>query len=205
MPFALPDLPYPKNALEPHISAETLEYHHGKHHAAYVNKLNELLKDSPLANAPLEEVISTSDGPIFNNAAQIWNHTFYWHCMAPNASSAPSCPKLAAQIAKDFGSLDNFKKQFADAAATQFGSGWAWLVYSNEKCRLEIIKTGNADTPIKSNACVPLLTIDVWEHAYYVDYRNKRPDYIATFNDKLINWEFVAKNFNAATEKAKAA
>jgi len=205
MPFTLPDLPYAKNALEPHISAETLEYHHGKHHAAYVNKLNELLKDSPLATASLEEVIAKSDGPVFNNAAQIWNHTFYWHCMAPNASAAPSCLKLSAQIDKDFGSLDNFKKQFADAAATQFGSGWAWLVYNISACKLEIVKTGNADTPVKDKTRAPLLTIDVWEHAYYIDFRNKRPDYISTFNDKLINWQFVAENFNKATERARAA
>jgi Fe-Mn family superoxide dismutase len=205
MAFTLPELPYAKNALEPHLSAETLEFHHGKHHAAYVNNLNGLIPGTPFENASLEEIVAKSDGGIFNNAAQVWNHTFYWHCMAPNADKAPASKELADKINADFGSLDKFKEEFSKAAATQFGSGWAWLVYNTKTGKLEIVKTGNADTPLKQSHTVPLLTVDVWEHAYYVDYRNRRPDYVKTFVDSLVNWKFVAENFAKATKNAKAA
>jgi len=191
MPFELPKLPWEKNALEPHITAETLDYHYGKHHNAYVTNLNKLTEGKPEASKSLEELIKTTEGGLFNNAAQVWNHTFYWHCMKPNGGGAPS-GKLADAIKKDFGSFDEFKKQFVEAATTQFGSGWAWLVKGNDG-KLKVTKTGNADCPIK-HGDTPLLTIDVWEHAYYIDFRNARPKYIETFMDKLVNWDFVAKN-----------
>ncbi|MFY0527547.1 superoxide dismutase [Archangium gephyra] len=190
MPFTLPDLPYPKDALAPHISAETLEYHHGKHHAAYVNNLNKLLEGKPEASRSLEEVILGSDGGVFNNAAQVWNHTFYWNCMKPNGGGLPT-GDLADAITRDFGSFERFREEFANAAATQFGSGWAWLVL--EKGKLAVTKTGNADLPLKHGQKA-LLTIDVWEHAYYIDFRNARPKYIDTFLEKLVNWDFVLQN-----------
>jgi Fe-Mn family superoxide dismutase len=195
MPFALPELPYAKDALEPHISAETLDFHHGKHHNAYVTKLNALTEGTDKADASLEDIITSSEGGLFNQAAQVWNHTFYWHCMKPNGGGAPS-GDLAAAIDAAFGSYDKFKAQFADAAATQFGSGWAWLVLKGGK--LAITKTANADTPM-AHGEVALLTIDVWEHAYYVDFRNARPAYITTFLDSLVNWDFVAENFAKAS------
>jgi Fe-Mn family superoxide dismutase len=191
MPFTLPDLPYAKDALAPHISAETLEYHHDKHHAAYVNNLNKLLAGKPEAELSLEEVILRSDGGVFNNAAQVWNHTFYWHCMKPNGGGQPT-GELAEAITRDFGSFERFRELFADAAATQFGSGWAWLVVDGAG-KLAISKTGNADLPLKHGQKA-LLTIDVWEHAYYIDFRNMRPKYISTFLDSLVNWDFVAGN-----------
>lgn len=205
MPFSLPDLPYAANALEPHISANTLGFHHGKHHQAYVTNLNNLIKDTDLANASLEEIIQKSAGDaskagIFNNAAQVWNHTFYWHSMKPAGGGEPS-GALAQQIAKDFGSLEAFKEQFKTAGATQFGSGWAWLVVEGSK--LKVTKTPNADLPMVHNQTA-LLTMDVWEHAYYLDFQNRRPDYITTFLDKLVNWDFAAENF-AKTGMAKAA
>ena len=190
MPFTLPDLPYKKDALAPHISAETLEYHHGKHHAAYVTNLNKLLEGKPEANRSLEEVILNSEGGVFNNAAQVWNHTFYWHCMKPNGGGRPT-GDLADAITRDFGSFERFREEFANAAATQFGSGWAWLVL--EKGKLAVTKTSNADLPLKHGQKA-LLTIDVWEHAYYVDFRNARPKYIDTFLEKLVNWDFVLEN-----------
>ncbi|PCC69655.1 superoxide dismutase, Fe-Mn family [Nannocystis exedens] len=190
MPFTLPELPYAKDALAPHISAETLEYHHGKHHAAYVNNLNKLLDGKPEAELSLEEIILRSDGGVFNNAAQVWNHTFYWHSMRPNGGGRPT-GELAEAIARDFGSFERFREEFANAATTQFGSGWAWLVVQNGK--LAVTKTGNADLPLKHGQTA-LLTIDVWEHAYYIDYRNARPKYIDTFLDHLVNWDFVAGN-----------
>ena len=190
MPFTLPDLPYPKDALAPHISAETLEYHHGKHHAAYVTNLNKLLEGKPEASRSLEEVILGSDGGVFNNAAQVWNHTFYWNCMKPNGGGRPT-GELAEAITRDFGSFERFREEFANAAATQFGSGWAWLVL--EKGKLAVTKTGNADLPLKHGQKA-LLTIDVWEHAYYIDFRNARPKYIDTFLKKLVNWDFVLGN-----------
>jgi superoxide dismutase, Fe-Mn family len=190
MPFTLPELPYAKDALAPHISAETLEFHHGKHHAAYVNNLNKLLEGKPELNQSLEQVILGSEGGVFNNAAQVWNHTFYWHCMKPNGGGRPT-GALAEALVRDFGSFERFREEFSNAAATQFGSGWAWLVL--EKGKLAVTKTGNADLPMKHGQKA-LLTIDVWEHAYYVDFRNARPKYIDTFLEKLVNWDFVAQN-----------
>ncbi|MFP2924250.1 superoxide dismutase [Pyxidicoccus sp. 3LG] len=190
MPFTLPDLPYKKDALAPHISAETLEFHHGKHHAAYVTNLNKLLDGKPELNQSLEEVILKSEGGVFNNAAQVWNHTFYWNCMKPDGGGRPT-GDLADAITRDFGSFEKFREEFANAAATQFGSGWAWLVL--EKGKLAVTKTGNADLPMKHGQKA-LLTIDVWEHAYYIDFRNARPKYIDTFLEKLVNWDFVSQN-----------
>lgn len=197
MTFTLPDLPYAKNALEPHISAQTFDFHYGKHHLAYVNNLNNLTKDTDLGNKTLEEIIlatakdSTKVG-IFNNAAQVWNHTFFWHSMTPNGGGTPS-GDLAQKITSDFGSYEIFVEQFKAAAATQFGSGWAWLVRDKTNT-LKIVKTANADTPLVDGV-TPLLTLDVWEHAYYLDYQNRRPDFIATFLQSLVNWDFAAKNF----------
>jgi Fe-Mn family superoxide dismutase len=191
MAFSLPPLPYDKNALAPHISAETLEYHHGKHHQAYVTKLNELIAGKPEASKSLEEVILSSEGPVFNNAAQVWNHTFYWSSMKPNGGGAPT-GELADAIKRDFGSVEEFAKKFSDAGATQFGSGWAWLVLNKDK-KLEVTKTPNADLPLK-HGHKALLTMDVWEHAYYIDYRNARPKYIETFLKSLVNWDFALEN-----------
>lgn len=205
MPFTLPELPYAKNALEPHITAQTLEFHHGKHHLAYVNNLNNLVKDTPLANATLEDVIlqsakDASKAGIFNNAAQIWNHTFYWHSMKPAGGGTPT-GALAKKIDEDFGSFEKFKEEFKTAGATQFGSGWAWLVLENGK--LKVTKTPNADLPM-AHGQTALLTMDVWEHAYYLDFQNRRPDYISTFLDKLVNWQFAAENFEKASGKKAA-
>ena len=194
MAFTLPDLPYEKSALEPYISAETLEYHHGKHHNAYVTNLNNLLKDKDLgyeSQADLEGIILSSEGGLFNNSAQVWNHSFYWKCMKPGGGGAPA-GALADAITAAFGSYDEFVKQFSDAAMTQFGSGWAWLVLDSGE--LKITKTGNADLPLKHGQTA-LLTIDVWEHAYYIDYRNLRAKYIETFLSNLVDWDFVAANF----------
>jgi Fe-Mn family superoxide dismutase len=190
MPFSLPDLPYAKDALVPHLSAETLEFHHDRHHAAYVANLNKLLAGTPEAELPLEEVILRSDGAVFNNAAQVYNHTFYWRCMRPNGGGRPT-GELAQAIARDFGSFERFREEFAGAAATQFGSGWAWLVLADGK--LAVTRTSNADLPLKHGQTA-LLTIDVWEHAYYIDYRNARPKYIDTFLDHLVDWDHVAAN-----------
>jgi Fe-Mn family superoxide dismutase len=190
MAFTLPNLPYAKDALAPHISAETLDFHHGKHHQAYVTNLNKLLEGKPEANKSLEEVIMSSDGGVFNNAAQVWNHTFYWSSMKPNGGGQPTGDLLAA-INRDFGSFDKFKEEFANAGATQFGSGWAWLVLQNGK--LAVTKTPNADLPMKHGQKA-LLTMDVWEHAYYIDYRNARPKYIETFLNHLANWDFALEN-----------
>jgi Fe-Mn family superoxide dismutase len=186
MAFSLPALPYDKNALAPHISAETLEYHHGKHHQAYVTNLNKLLEGKPEATKPLDEIILSSEGGVFNNAAQVWNHTFYWHCMKPSGGGQPS-GDLADAIKRDFGSFEKFSEEFSNAAATQFGSGWAWLVIGKDK-KLAVTKTANADLPLKHGQKA-LLTIDVWEHAYYIDYRNARPKYIETFLKSLANWD----------------
>jgi Fe-Mn family superoxide dismutase len=194
MSFTLPNLPYDKGALAPHLSAETLEYHHDKHHNAYVTKLNELTADIDLGDQNLEEVILTSDGPTFNNAAQVWNHGFYWKCMTPGGGGEPS-GELAEAIKRDFSSFEEFKKQFAEAAVGQFGSGWAWLVLSSGALR--VMKTSNADLPLK-HGMTALLTVDVWEHAYYIDFRNARPKYVETFLADLVNWEFVAANYAAA-------
>jgi Fe-Mn family superoxide dismutase len=192
MSFELPPLPYPKDALQPHMSAETFDYHHGKHHAAYVAKLNELTQGKPEANKSLEEIIRSSEGPLFNNAAQVWNHTFFWNCMKPSGGGEPK-GDLADAIERDFGGLDKFKEQFTAAAIGRFGSGWAWLVQNNGK--LSITSTPNAETPITTSA-KPLLTIDVWEHAYYIDYRNARPKFCEVFLANLVNWDFAAKNLS---------
>lgn len=190
MTFTLPELPYAMNALEPQISKETLEYHYGKHHQAYVNNLNKLVPGTEFESLSLEEIIMQSKGGIFNNAAQVWNHTFYWHCLSPNGGGEPS-GKLADAINKHFGSFDKFKEQFTQAAATTFGSGWAWLV-QDATGALKIISTSNAGTPM-TEGLTALLTCDVWEHAYYIDYRNARPDYIAAFWS-LVHWDFVSSN-----------
>lgn len=189
--FTLPKLPYEMDALQPYISKETLEYHYGKHHQAYVNNLNNLTKDTEFANMSLEEVIMKSSGGMFNNAAQVWNHTFYWNGMTPKSSGEPT-GKLADAINKKFGSFEEFKKAFSQSAVTCFGSGWTWLV-KNAQGELEIMNTGNADLPMKHDKKA-LLTCDVWEHAYYIDYRNVRATYVENFW-KLVNWEFVAENF----------
>lgn len=195
MSVTLPELPYAKDALEPHISAKTLEFHHDKHHNAYVVNTNKLIEGTDLANASLEEIIKSTAGNtektgIFNNAAQVWNHTFYWNCMKKNGGGKPT-GEIAERINKDFGSYEKFLEEFKNAGATQFGSGWAWLVIRNGK--LEVMKTSNADTPI-AHGITPLLTVDVWEHAYYLDYQNRRPDYLSIFSDNLINWDFVNSN-----------
>lgn len=192
MAFKLPELPYAKNALEPHISQETLEYHYGKHHQAYVDKLNSLIPGTEFENAKLEDIIMKADGGIFNNAAQVWNHTFYWHCMSPDGGGHPA-GKLASAIENTFESLDKFKQQFTDAALTQFGSGWAWLVKSNNG-KLSIVKTSNAANPM-TDGHKPLLTCDVWEHAYYIDTRNDRGKYVRNFWE-IVNWSFVEESFS---------
>jgi Fe-Mn family superoxide dismutase len=192
MSFQLPDLPYPLNALEPHISRETLEYHHGKHHRAYVNKLNELIPNTEFAKLSLEDIIRKAPpGPIFNNAAQVWNHTFYWHCMKPKGGGNPP-GDLAKAIDQHFGSFNKFQEKLTEAGLTQFGSGWAWLVKTQDG-KLEVVKTGNAENPMTANK-IPLLTCDVWEHAYYIDTRNDRGKYINNFW-QVVNWDYVAKNF----------
>ena len=197
-PFTLPPLPYADDALNPYISAHTIGFHYGKHHQGYVNKLNELVAGTPLADQPLVAVVKATVGAadqtaIFNNAAQVWNHTFYWNSLRPKGGGKPS-GALAEQIEKSFGDYDKFKAEFAKTATSQFGSGWAWLVKDGDK--LIITKTGNADTPI-AHGQQPLLTVDVWEHAYYLDYQNRRADYVAAVLDNLINWEFAAKNLAA--------
>jgi superoxide dismutase, Fe-Mn family len=194
MAFTLPDLPYAKDALVPYLSQETLEYHHGKHHNAYVTNLNGLIEGTDNAGRSLEEIILAADGPLFNNAAQVWNHTFYWNCMKPGGGGAPS-GELAKAIDAAFGSFDDFKKELSAAAVSQFGSGWGWLVLENGA--LKIAKTSNADLPLKHGQTA-LLTVDVWEHAYYIDYRNLRPKYVETFLSSLVNWDFVAKNYLSA-------
>lgn len=199
MAFELPPLPYAKDALAPHISAQTLEFHHGKHHQAYVTNLNNLVKDTPFAQNSLDDIIRATAKDesrigIFNNAAQVWNHTFFWHSMKPQGGGAPS-GDLASAIDGAFGSLDKFKEEFKQAAVTQFGSGWAWLVVDGGK--LKVTKTPNAVSPL-SQGQTALLTVDVWEHAYYLDYQNRRPDFVQAFLDNLVNWEFVAQNLAAA-------
>ncbi|KMV30309.1 superoxide dismutase [Fe] [Photobacterium swingsii] len=194
MAFELPALPYAINALEPHISQETLEFHHGKHHNTYVVKLNGLVEGTELAEKSLEEIIKTSTGGVFNNAAQIWNHTFYWHCLSPNAGGEPT-GDVADAIAKSFGSFEEFKAKFTDSAINNFGSSWTWLVKKADGS-LDIVNTSNAATPLTEEGVTPLLTVDLWEHAYYIDFRNVRPDYMAAFW-ALVNWEFVAKNLAA--------
>jgi len=206
MAFTLPDLPYAQDALAPHISANTLSFHHGKHHNAYVANLNGLIEGTDLENKTLEEIIADSAGNsekvgIFNNAAQVWNHTFYWNSMKPNGGGEPS-GELLEKIKSDLGGLDSFKEVFSKAGATQFGSGWAWLVLGSNG-KLKITKTPNAETPLTSDD-IPLLTMDVWEHAYYLDFQNARPKYIETFLSNLVNWDFAAENLENAKNQAAA-
>ena len=193
MEHKLPELPYAKDALAPGISAETLEYHYGKHHKTYVDNINKLIAGTEHENMPLEEIVKKASGGVFNNAAQVWNHTFYWNCLSPGGGGEPSGP-LADAIAKAFGSFAEFKDKFSNAAVTQFGSGWAWLV-KNPDGSLAIEATSNAGTPLTEGK-KPLLTCDVWEHAYYIDYRNARPKYVEAFWS-LVNWKFVEKNYVA--------
>jgi Fe-Mn family superoxide dismutase len=192
MSITLPDLPYPKDALAPIISERTLEFHHGKHHKAYVDNANKLIAGTELENLDLETIVKKTAGDpskvgIFNNAAQVWNHSFYWKCMKPNGGGAPS-GAVSQKIAADFGSFEKFVEEIKNAGATQFGSGWAWLVLNGNK--LQVTKTANAGNPL-TDGMKPLLVVDVWEHAYYLDYQNRRPDYLTAFVDKLINWDFV--------------
>ncbi len=191
MAFTLPPLPYAMNALAPHISAETLEYHYGKHHSTYVTNLNKLTEGTEFANMSLEDVIKKSSGGIFNNAAQVWNHTFYWECLSPNGGGEPNGTLLDA-INDAFGSFNEFKQKFTQTAITTFGSGWAWLV-QNKQGDLQLVSTSNAGTPM-TEGMTALLTCDVWEHAYYIDYRNARPTYLEAFWN-LVNWKFVNQNF----------
>lgn len=192
MAITLPELPYSKDALAPYISTETLEFHYGKHHKGYVDKLNELIEGTEFKNKQLEHIVKSSSGPIFNNAAQIWNHTFYWHSLKPKGGGEPK-GKIAEMINKSFGSFDQFKAKFSQAAIGQFGSGWAWLVQT--PTGLEIVATANAATPITEVGKTPLITCDVWEHAYYVDYRNARAKYVESFWN-LVNWEFANQNLH---------
>ncbi len=193
MQHELPKLPYALDALQPHISKETLEFHYGKHHQAYVTNLNNLIKGTEFEQASLEEIIRKSSGGIFNNAAQVWNHTFYWNCLAPNAGGEPK-GTLAEAIKRKFGSFATFKETFSKSAVGNFGSGWTWLVKKGDGS-VDIVNTSNAGTPL-TGTDKPLLTCDVWEHAYYVDYRNRRPDYVAAFWN-LVHWDFAAKNFGS--------
>jgi Fe-Mn family superoxide dismutase len=199
MAFELPPLPYPKNALEPHVSERTMDFHHGRHHQAYVTNLNNLVKGSPMESQSLEELIranyrDTSRTGVFNNAAQVWNHTFFWSSMKPRGGGAPS-GDVAQAITRDCGGLDKFKDQFKAAAVGQFGSGWAWLIA--DRGQLKIVATPNAVNPLADGQAA-LLTCDVWEHAYYLDYQNRRPDFVQTFLDHLVNWDFVAQNLAKA-------
>jgi Fe-Mn family superoxide dismutase len=191
MVHELPALPYAKNALAPHISEETIEYHYGKHHQTYVTNLNNLIKGTEFEEMSLQDIIKKSSGGLFNNAAQVWNHTFYWHCLSPNGGGEPG-GALADAVIKKFGSFAAFKEEFTKCAVTTFGSGWAWLV-KNLDGSLEIVSTSNAGTPVTSEQQA-ILTCDVWEHAYYVDYRNARPKYVEAFWN-LVNWEFASQQF----------
>ena len=190
MAFELPALPYAKDALAPHISEETLDYHYGKHHNTYVVNLNNLTKDTEFATMSLEDIIIKSDAGIFNNAAQVWNHTFYWNCLSPNGGGEPT-GTISDAINSKFGSFDKFKEEFSAACVTNFGSGWTWLV-KNSSGDLEIVKTSNAGCPL-TDGQTPLMTCDVWEHAYYIDYRNARPSYVDAFWN-LVNWDFISSN-----------
>ena len=199
MTFTLPALPYAQDALSPHISEQTLSFHYGKHHQGYVNKLNKATEGKALGEASLEDVIrecagDTDQAGIFNNAAQVWNHTFYWRSMKPGGGGKPT-GDVAKMIDSEFGGYEGFREAFEKVGASQFGSGWAWLVAKSGK--LEVRKTANADLPLVENGVIPLLTMDVWEHAYYLDYQNRRPDYITSFLDNLVNWEFANENLAA--------
>jgi Fe-Mn family superoxide dismutase len=193
MAFELPALPYAQDALQPHISSETLEYHYGKHHKTYVDKLNGLVEGTDLANKTLEEVVKSSEGGVFNNAAQIWNHSFYWNCLSPNGGGAAN-GAIADAINAAFGSFDAFVEQFTNSAINNFGSSWTWLVKQADGS-VAIVNTSNAATPLTDGSVTPLLTVDLWEHAYYIDYRNARPKYMEAFW-ALVNWDFVNANFS---------
>jgi Fe-Mn family superoxide dismutase len=192
--FELPPLPYAMDALAPHISKETLEYHYGKHHATYVTKLNGLIDGTPFADKSLKEIMLSSEGGVFNNAAQAWNHEFYWNCLGPKAGGEPN-GDIAGAIKDAFGGFADFKTKFNDAAAALFGSGWMWLVLKKDK-NLDLVPTQNAGNPL-TNGMQPLLVCDVWEHAYYIDYRNRRPDYLASFWN-LVNWDYVNQQYHEA-------
>ncbi len=197
--FTLPPLPFAENALDPVISANTLGFHYGKHHKAYVDNLNKLVAGTEFENASLEDIVKATSGKadkagVFNNAAQVWNHTFYWNCLKPGAGGKPT-GKLATMIDSDLGGYDKFKADFAQTCVTQFGSGWGWLVAEGGK--LKLVKTPNAETPMTKGQTA-LLTIDVWEHAYYLDYQNRRPDHVNAVIDKLLNWDFAAQNLAKA-------
>jgi len=192
MSFTLPDLPYPKDALAPHISEETLNFHHGAHHKTYVTNLNNLVKGTENENKTLEELIKSSSGPLFNNAAQTWNHTFYWHSLSPNGGGEPDGAVKDAIVAT-WGSFDTFKQEFGKKATGHFASGWAWLVLNKETHKVEIVDTHDADTVVKNDKLTPLLTCDVWEHAYYIDYRNARVKYLDAWWN-VINWKFANEN-----------
>ena len=191
MSFKLPPLPWARDALAPHISAETLDFHYGKHHQSYLDKLNKLTEGKPEASQSLEDLVRSSTGGLFNNAAQVWNHTFFWNSMTPNGGGAPT-GALAEALARDLGGMEGFRKDFTEAAKGQFGSGWAWLVKKADG-KLAITTTSNAGCPLRDGD-TPLLTLDVWEHAYYIDYRNARPKYIDAFLDHLVNWDFASRN-----------
>jgi len=198
MAITLPDLPYARDGLAPHISENTINYHYGKHHKTYVDKTNDAIKGTPHDNASLEEIIKDVEGKnqgLFNNSAQVWNHTFYWHSMKPNGGGAPT-GAIAKAITESFGSYDAFKTEFAAKGAGQFGSGWAWLVAKGGK--LEVRNTPNAETPLTENGATPIITMDVWEHAYYLDYQNARPGYMTAFLDNLVNWDFANENLSKA-------
>ena len=200
-PFVLPELPYGKDEFKPHFTAETFDYHYNKHHNSYVTNLNNLLQDNKeMMEMDLESIIlasNNSNAPIFNNAAQVWNHSFFWHSIKPNGGGKPT-GEILSQIEKDFGSYEKFTADFKGAAVSQFGSGWAWLVYKSDK--LHIIKTANAETPI-TEGYEPIIACDVWEHAYYIDYRNRRPDYVSSFIDYMINWEFASLHLKKAKKQ----
>jgi superoxide dismutase, Fe-Mn family len=198
MAISLPELPYARTALAPHISEETLNYHYGKHHKAYVDKTNEMTAGTPHADASLEAIIEASEGNnqgLFNNSAQVWNHSFYWHSMKPNGGGQPT-GEIANAITRDFGSYEKFRELFKAAGATQFGSGWAWLISNNGK--LEVTNSPNAVTPLTTKGVTPILTMDVWEHAYYLDFQNARANYIDAFLDSLVNWDFANENLARA-------
>ena len=204
MTVSLPDLPYELDALEPHVSSQTLEFHHGKHHKAYVEKTNKLIKGTKLEKASIEEIIKASakeGGELFNNAAQVWNHTFYWSSLAPKGGGKPT-GAIAKAIESAFGDYDAFSKKFTEAAIGQFGSGWAWLVLEGDA--VKVTKTGNADTPMVHGQTA-LLTLDVWEHAYYLDYQNRRPDYVSTYLEHLVNWDFANANLASVQSRKRSA
>lgn len=194
MQFKLKPLNYDYDALEPHISARTLEFHHTKHHQGYIDKLEKAIGGKPLADKSLEEIVRSTDGSTFNNAAQVWNHDFYWQCMKPGGGGDPDS-EVRKALGRDFGSVDDFRRQFAAAAKGEFGSGWAWVVRENDK--LKVLSTTDAENPLTEDQA-PMMTIDVWEHAYYLDYQHERGKYIEAFLDHLINWDFLARNLRTA-------